>query len=150
MSLATRLARAARSVMDANDRMAIEDLFWGYAYGYDTRDWSLYRAIWAPDAELVLPDGNTFAGVDAIEAHARGRRESLATKGIQTRHHQTGSRFEVAGPDHVRVRTMLLVAWQHEGAPTPVLMHTGEYHDDGVRLRDGWRLRRRRIVIDHD
>lgn len=44
------------------------------------------------------------------------------------------------------MRTRLMVAWQHEGAPTPVLMHTGEYHDDAVRLRDGWRLRRRCIV----
>jgi hypothetical protein len=136
--------------MDANDRLAIEELFWGYAYGYDTRDWSLYRAIWAPDGELVLADGTTFAGVDAIEAHARGRREGLAAKGIQTRHYQTGSCFEVAGPDDVRVRTMLLVSWQHEGAPAPVLMHTGEYHDVVVRLGEGWRLRRRRLVIDHE
>jgi hypothetical protein len=25
--------------MDAHDRVAIEDLVWGYADGYDTRDW---------------------------------------------------------------------------------------------------------------
>ena len=136
--------------MDATDRFAIEDLFAGYAYGYDTRDWALYRSIWAADAELVLPDGTRYAGVDAIATHASGRREGLAAQGIQTRHHQTNHRFVPSDPDHVRVRTMLLVAWQRDGEPGPQVMHTGEYHDDVVRLPEGWRLARRTLVIDHD
>ena len=88
--------------------------------------------------------------MDAIVEHASQRRERLAADGVQTRHHQTNSRVEPSGPDRARVRTMLLVAWQHARAPMPVVMHTGEYHDDVVRLPEGWRLARRQLVIDHD
>jgi hypothetical protein len=135
--------------MDPNDRLAIEDLFWGYAYGYDTRDWSLYRAIWAPDGELVLANGTTFVGVDAIEAHARGRREDLAAKGIQTRHHQTGSRFEGRRPGRR--------PGAHDAAgrlAAPGRASAGAHAHRRVPRRRGapagrLRLRRRRIVIDH-
>ena len=138
-----------RLQLNADDRAAILDLINQYSYGYDTQDWDLFSSIWADDAVLAAAGAETRTA-EGITALARKRREGLAQDGIQTRHYQTNTLLTKHGNDHATGRTMIFVAWQRSGEPTPTPMHTGQYRDEYVRTANGWRIVRRELVVDHD
>ena len=134
--------------MNADDRAAILDLISGYSFGYDTQDWELVESIFAEDAVLSGARGESV-GRDAVVRGLRKRRERLAGEGIQTRHYQTNTLLQEED-GAVFGRTLMFVAWQHDGEPGPKPMHTGEYRDRFARTPHGWRIARRELVVDHD
>jgi hypothetical protein len=135
--------------MKVADRQDIADLISAYSYGYDTLDWELFGSIFAPDAIMASPLGES-QGRETIVARSREFRERLAADGVQTRHYQTNTLLNEGSDGRIGGRTLVFVAWQHTGEPGPTPMHTGEYRDEYVRTPDGWRIARREVVIDHD
>ena len=136
-------------MLQAEDRLAIAELASKYSYGYDTLDWELIGSIWTDDATLVTRRGERHSRAEIVDG-SRTRREGLRDDGVQTRHYQTNPLLEATGPGTARGRTLLFVAWQHDGEPQPTPMHSGEYHDEFTQVDGEWRISRREIVIDHD
>jgi hypothetical protein len=136
-------------MLEAADRLEMLDLVAKYSYGYDTLDWELMGAVWTDDATLVTRGGERRSRAEIVKGF-RARREGLRDQGIQTRHYQTNTLLEETGPGTAGGRTLLFVAWQHDGEPQPTPMHTGEYHDEFRQVDGQWRISRREILIDHD
>ncbi len=134
-------------MLNADGRQAILDLISRYSHGYDTEDWDLFASIWADDAVVLVGETETWSATRILEV-SRQARETLAAENIQTRHSQTNTLLEEQG-DRITGRTIVSVAWQHADEHKPVLMHTGEYLDEFVRVDGQWRIARREVVIDH-
>jgi putative membrane protein insertion efficiency factor len=140
-AMSAQPAQPAQPGLDLADRAEILDLISALAYGYDTLDWDLYGSVWTDDAFIDRGPGSSVTRTRAaIVETARVFREGLAARGIQTRHYTSHTRVDALDGDHLRTRTMVFVAWQHAGAPAPEPKHTGLYHDEFVRMPDGWRL----------
>ena len=108
----------------------------------------LFASIWADEAVLVAGETETWSA-QRIVAVSRKRREMLATEGIQTRHAQTNTLLDSADDDRVSGRTLVSVAWQRADSHKPVLMHTGEYHDEFMRV-DGTDVRQLTLNDTYD
>lgn len=126
--------------MDASelaDRAAIGDILDDYAYGIDTRDFTLVASLFTPDAHLDYTSSGGPAGDrdDVLE----WVRSSLPAVSL-TQHLLTNRRIRVGG-DTARVRTELLnpLLFDGEGG-TQLLLLGGRYDDRLIRTDEGWRI----------
>lgn len=107
---------------------AARDCLYRYADGVDSRDWTLLRSAFAPDAVLVMP-GSEISGADAIVAGLR----SMLPSEFVTRHLIVNPRVEYLEPGRARVRSTIYYA--HEGAGFEAT-GWGDYIDD-IAVADG-------------
>lgn len=136
--------------MNADDRLEILDLLSGYSYGFDESEFERLEDIFAPEAVIVTSDGSQLTSNTEIRTRIEAIRGERAERGIQTRHHQTNTLLTEIEDGVVSGRTVMFVAWQHDGEPAPRPVHSGLYLDEFRKLDGRWRITRREIQFDHD
>lgn len=138
--------------MSIEDRLMILETIARYSYAYDGKDADAFAALFTEDGvwELYETGGTTPAlrieTQAGIRAWVAGLQQRLGE--IQTRHFQSGTVFDELTPTTARTRTMLLVSHQQGADRTPFLTRSGVYHDEWLKIPDGWRMTRR--ALHHD
>ncbi len=122
------------------DRELIRELPQRYAYGIDTRDWSLVRAQFADDCRV---EGNM--GEAPIEPYLERLRPGV--EAYPATMHFMGNQYVRIEADSGHVETYA-VAYHMEADDSPIedLVLGVRYCDDVARTPDGWRIRRRRVL----
>jgi len=131
------------STMTAEEALRIEEACIRLQTRYGTladRQDPKFRALFAPDATITLPEYPTFAGLDAIMAGQANWRET----GILMRHVVTNSTIDVIDGSNATGICYLMVF--HGGAHDPekgeiwptVPISLGEFHDRFVKIGDAW------------
>lgn len=123
---------------------AIEQLKARYFRLMDTKDWAGFRHLFSPDVVVDVSDdgGRIYDGVDAFMEMLE---PTLCD--VVTVHHGHMPEIELSSPttasgiwameDHLRFPP---------GGPIAELHGYGHYYDTYVKLDDGWRISRTRLV----
>ena len=125
---------------------SIKQLKARYQRAVDTKDWSLLRSTFAPDAVSEYSGGKyCFQGRDAIMEFLEG---SLGDHRIASMHHAHTPEIEVTGETTARGIWYLEDFVINESAGTPhmeggsVLHGTGIYSDEYVKIDGEWKIAR--------
>lgn len=130
------------------DRSEIERVVYDYATGLDTKDWHLWRSIFAdevhvkfrPAAEAAFTGlGQEWVSMSA-EEWVEGRRV-LFTGLATTQHQMSNPRITVDG-DTAKCTMYMQAIHFMPGEPTVEYTLGGYYIDDLVRTAEGWKLTR--------
>ena len=140
--------------MSLTDKLVILEVIAQYSYTYDGRDADGFAQLFTDDGifEVMYAGGSQpelrLESRAAIRAWAFQRHQQVV-KGIQDRHFQSGTLFDVLTPETAQTRTMVLIT--HQGAndltPRPVL--SGVYDDRWHKTQSGWRIAQRTLRHDH-
>jgi hypothetical protein len=77
------------------------------------------------------------------------QRHQQVVKGIQDRHFQSGTVFDVLTLEQAQTRTMVLITHQAGSDATPRPVLSGVYHDRWHKTPSGWRIAQRTLRHDH-
>lgn len=115
----------------------------GYADGCDRRDWSIFDRVFTDDA---IGDYGTHQceGRDQIVAMI----QSMLGGCGPTQHLLGNPSVQIEG-DTATSRCRIRASHVGSDDQAATFEVWGTYLDDLVRTTDGWRIRRRRMVVDH-
>lgn len=125
------------------DRQAIGDLLVDYCLHLDTMDLDTLAALFTRDCDVVYGPGKHL--------QSRGR-EALAKslermwRWARTSHHLSNLRIRFDGPDSADV-TSYVIAWHERPDGTTATIY-GQYRDRVLRTDAGWRIHRRRMLMN--
>ncbi len=128
-----------REALDAEDRAAIADLLYGYAWHFDRNQPEELGELFCEDA--VVDYGPDFADIvgreNLVVAVARGQRETFAGAS----HHISNVRINPAGAGEANV-TAYVYSWvrYRHGGPDGYLW--GQYECSARRTAEGWHIAR--------
>lgn len=125
--------------MTTSDHEAITRKLYEYAYGIDTRDWDLYRSIFA---DTITADFSSYNGDPAATLPADdwvSGLKPLFTGLDATQHSMSNPLVDIDG-DSARCRTYMQAAHFLEDWPAPEFTIGGYYDDRLVRTSAGWRI----------
>ena len=142
--------------MNTEDRLDILQKIAEYSYTFDGKDAEGWANLFTGDGvwDMTNADKNTpdthLAGRDAIYEWARNNHRSRPD-GIRSYHHQSGTSFDKLTSCTAQTRTMMIITVHdmsdaNRTKGVQVLL-TGIYHDDWVKLSDGWRIKKRVLLI---
>ncbi|MFB1297875.1 nuclear transport factor 2 family protein [Mycobacterium sp. pW049] len=122
------------------DRQDISDVLVRYGTGIDSRDWTLFRTVFADDCELDYGEIGRWHGVDAVVDFMVAAHEMAG----HTLHRISNQAVTVDG-DTATARAYVdaLIMSQDN---TSGVNAAGFYDDEFVRTDTGWRIRRRRFT----
>lgn len=136
--------------MDLQDLVSIEQikqLKSRYFYCVDMKQWDGWRDVFAPDGELHVPEiqPEPIVGIDAILNFIRP-----ILDGVKTIHHGHMPLIEILGPDRATGIWAMedILFWpeaRYDGTAAGRMHGYGHYHEDYVRLPQGWRIQRLRL-----
>ncbi|HWW64062.1 MAG TPA: nuclear transport factor 2 family protein [Sphingomonadaceae bacterium] len=130
--------------LTADDRHAIHELIYGYAWALDTGDVDGFVSCFSEDALLVwdaFEEPTEWRGAEELRGFASFLRDLPTTAGRQ--HHVSNIIVRGDNQAATAVSYVTVVLRQGDGPhPTTVM---GWYDDAFVRLPDGWRIARRVI-----
>lgn len=122
------------------DRLSITDFLTTYAHAVDTKDWTLYRSLFTPDAHIDYTSaGGVEGSVDEVATWLETTMEFFSA----TQHLVSNEMVEIDG-DTATVRAMFFNPMQFAGDDAPYFDCGGWYNHELVRTEDGWRSRRLR------
>ena len=125
------------------DRQAVVDVCITYALALDSRDWTLLRTCFTPDAVAEYEGLGEKRGMDAIEETCRGALEPLKAS-----QHFLGNHLVSIQGDEATSTCYLQAQHVKKGLPGGELYTVaGRYDDDLVRTPAGWRISRRRLTV---
>lgn len=133
-----------RAVTDqGTDRQEIQELLHRYAWAVCDKDWTAWRAVFAPDARV---DYSTAGGVvGSPDEAAPWLEQSLG--GFEVTLNHTGNLVvDFDGDDTARARSLYRIVMVIPGEPRSYLEASGWYRDRLVRTSEGWRIAER---IEH-
>ena len=125
--------------MTTSDHEAITRKLYEYAYGIDTRDWDLYRSIFA---DSITADFSSYNGDPAATLPADGWVSGLKPlfTGLDATQHSISNPLVDIDGDSARCRAYMQAAHFLEDWPAPEFT-IGDYYDDRlVRTSAGWRI----------
>jgi hypothetical protein len=125
--------------MTTSDHEAITRKLYEYAYGIDTRDWDLYRSIFA---DTITADFSSYNGDPAVTLPADdwvSGLKPLFTGLDATQHSMSNPLVDIDG-DSARCRIYMQAAHFLEDWPAPEFTIGGYYDDRLVRTSAGWRI----------
>lgn len=134
------MSPAEPTLDDIADRIAIRELTARYNHAFDDVDPDAWAGTFTADGELVVHEGRTTRGHDALRA-------LVERAGYGFVHITTDAVIDVAGDEARQVCTVLTAKRTRE-PKTATFSSTGRYRDELVRTSDGWRFRRRSVVMD--
>jgi SnoaL-like domain len=127
--------------VDLHDKLAITETVYKYAYGVDTRDWALYRSIFAEHVAIDFSSYNASRAPRTMAADewVAGLRP-LFTGLAATQHSMSNPIVHLDG-DHARI-TMYMQAHHVFQPDDPVSWYTiGGYYDDTLTFTAGrWQI----------
>jgi len=123
------------------DRADITEVLIRYATGIDTRDWELFRSIWADDLDAEYGRGiGRFRGPAEITEFMMGSHARMG----RTWHRLSNFVIHVDG-DTATSRTYVHAVLNVDGEDPDAWMDViGHYDDTLVRTSEGWKIRQRR------
>ena len=122
---------------EVGDKLEIHELLARYARGVDTKDWELYRSVFAPDATIDYTSAGAVSGTrDEVAAWLEAGFVHIP----MTQHFISNIEVELDG-DRAKVRAMFYNPMQLPGM-SDLSSCGGYYHHDLVRTADGWKSRR--------
>jgi uncharacterized protein (TIGR02246 family) len=130
-------------VQRLEDLQAITQLLVDYGELLDQRDLDGFAALWDEDAEFTMSTGRASTGRAAIRAMLA---DVMAQSPKAAMHIETNPRVTLDG-DRATSTIMYAVAFTQDDGLARVTM-LGHHHDELVRTADGWRIKRRRNVVD--
>ena len=136
LSLEERLGRVEAE-------LAVRRILFDYSVFLDTGDYDAYVSLFAPDAEWSNADGD-FKGQAAIRqmlTDTVGPGSPLDLRGF---HMNGNERVDVDGDRATAVSRYMFVMRGADDRPRTAL--AGMYHDEFVRLGDGWKISKRVAV----
>ena len=117
-----------------------------YAYGIDTRDWDLYRSVFADE---IRTDFSSYNGNDASQLAADdwvAGVQPLFTGLDATQHSMSNPLVDIAG-DQARCRMYMQAAHFLNDWPEPEFTIGGYYDDELVLGPDGWRISSVTLIV---
>jgi len=124
--------------------LAVRRILFDYSAFLDTGDYDAYVALFAPDAEWSNADGD-FKGQAAIRQMLMDTVVPGRSPDRRGFHMNGNERVDVDGDRATAVSRYMFVARGPDNRPRPVL--AGMYHDEFVRLGDGWKISKR-VAVD--
>ncbi len=125
------------------DRLAIEALVTEYAWLLDHRRWDDVAGLCTDDAVLLIR-GREIVGKQGLADWAEYRAQK---KSRRTQHQMTLLRLEPVDTELVLGSTALVLHVAKTGSAGTYVDLVGEYQDEYARTPEGWRFRRRRLVL---
>ncbi|MEE4280286.1 MAG: nuclear transport factor 2 family protein [Halieaceae bacterium] len=134
--------------MDANtlspaDHQAITDLLVDYCVYLDRMDLDALAALFTEDCEVEYGDHPALRSLGSAALAASLQR---MWRWSRTSHHLSNVRLSSEDPDTVEALSYVL-AW-HERADGSTATIYGQYRDRVVRADKGWRIARRRMLMN--
>lgn len=126
--------------MNADDCFAVQQLAVKYADCVSRDDVAAAVGVYAPDGRLETPTTEPAIGRAAILATISA---TVATLDMVFQTVHVGM-IEVDG-DHARARTPI-TEWARRERDSQPFLFLGWYEDEAIRLDEGWRFARRRLV----
>lgn len=124
----------------ADDRNAVTDTVYRYAWGIDTRDWALYRSIFADRVAIDFTSYNpTSVAAEMAADDWVANLIPLFTGLDATQHTMTNPLVDIDG-DTARCRMYMQAVHMFTEDPDPEFTIGGYYDDQLVRTTNGWRL----------
>lgn len=137
----------------ADEQVLILEKIASYSYTYDAGDTDGFAELFMQDAVWQYHLANQLepeihlASREEIRDWARDRlrgREGV----LISRHHQSGTIFDILRSDYAETRTMVLVTHQEADQHHPVPTLSGVYHDVWEKTDQGWKFARRVLKTD--
>lgn len=122
------------------DYSAICELKYRYAAGIDTRDWALYRSIFADEVTIDFSSYNGRAAATMAAEDWVAGVQPLFSGLAATQHSMTNPRVAVAGDRATLVMYMQAEHFLDGSDPTAWYTLGGYYTDEAVRTGAGWRI----------
>ncbi|HEY4333020.1 MAG TPA: nuclear transport factor 2 family protein [Ilumatobacteraceae bacterium] len=132
-----------RRLKRLEDLQEITQLLVDYGELLDLRDLDGFAALWAEDAEFVMSTGRSAMGRAAIREMLAA---VMARSPAAAMHIETNPRIHLDG-DAATSTIMYAAAFTQSDGLARVTM-LGHHHDDLVRTPDGWKIKRRRNVVN--
>ena len=124
----------------ADDRNAVTDTVYRYAWGIDTRDWALYRSIFADRVAIDFTSYNpTSVAAEMAADDWVANLIPLFTGLDATQHTMTNPLVDIDG-DTARCRMYMQAVHMLGDDPEPEFTIGGYYDDQLVRTTNGWQL----------
>lgn len=124
----------------ADDRNAVTDTVYRYAWGIDTRDWALYRSIFADHVAIDFTSYNPASVAAEMAADDWVANLIPLFTGLDaTQHTMTNPLVDIDG-DTARCRMYMQAVHMLTDDPEPEFTIGGYYDDQLVRTTNGWRL----------
>ncbi len=130
-------AAALQRLLDVD---AIQQLKARYFRCMDTKDWDGFAAVFTADA-VMDADGYVGEGREAIVAFLRRILDRVVTT-----HHGHMPEITITGPNTATGIWAMFDYLTFPGEPPTGFRGYGHYHEEYVRERDGWRIRRVRLT----
>jgi len=136
----TTLATVEDRVAYLIDREQIRDLIGRYCYGMDSRDWEMYRGVWADEIEVDLSDV-WDKGADLVKADdwVDATREFFAGMD-RSQHIKVPVDWDLRGDEATVVSCLQGKHWMPSAFGGSLQEMVGYYRDGFVRTADGWRM----------
>ncbi len=138
--------------LSASDRSTLRDLVHRYAAGVDDRQFAEVAALFAADAELLLPEPpDALEPVRRHSGHLAVRAAIAAVAAVvRTEHAIVGEVYDAGPRPHTASGRIACIAhhWtERADALTDVVWHL-RYDDEYQLTEDGWRFRRRALTVN--
>ncbi|MDP6377775.1 MAG: nuclear transport factor 2 family protein [Pseudomonadales bacterium] len=124
-----------------SDRIALQDVMCRYAAAVDERDFDMYRACFADDAEIVGFTKETVHGGDAWLDFVKN-----ALEGHDATQHMLGPQLATIDGDRAHARTDVQALHYLKDSPGSTLTLWATYETDLARIEGAWRITRHQLV----
>ena len=124
------------------DRAAIADQMFRYARATDWLDTDRHREVFADECVFASPHSGDMVGVDAV---VEWMNRALAP--FEATQHLIGNiSIDFTGPESATAVSYVRAWHRHRDHTQPDMVLWGEYHDQWVKVDDGWRIKVRRVL----
>lgn len=123
-----------------NDHTEITRRVYEYAYGIDTRDWELYRSIFADEITTDFSSYKGSGGPNTLTADVWVANLIPGFTGLDATQHSMSNPLVDTDGDSARCRMYMQAVHILHEAPEPEFTIGGYYDDKLVRTDDGWRI----------
>lgn len=135
--------REPRELRELRDRSAIEAIVFEYCRTLDAMDLDGLAVLFTEDCVVDYGPG---PGMRSEGRVALRRDLERMWRWARTSHHSSNVQVTFTGDDRAAVGSYVLAWHERPDGTTATMM--GQYHDEFVRRADGWRIARRRQVLN--
>lgn len=126
--------------MSPDDHTEITRRVYEYAYGIDTRDWDLYRSIFADDLTMDFTSYRPSDKVRDLNADAWVAGLKPLFTGLDATQHSISNPIVDLAADKARCRVYMQAAHFLLDDPEPEFTIGGFYDDSLIRTNTGWKI----------
>ena len=130
------------------DESDLRDLIHRYAFGLDTKDWVLWRSVFADEVVMDMSDYQPEPPPRAAPADLVVKNAAVLFAGLERSQHLMGShRYKIDGDRATITAHMRAEHWLDTGKGGDRYTMFGTYADDAIRTTDGWKLIRVKLAL---